>query len=311
MARNITRLLSFGACTLCLITLGRYWISVHKTKDDRAEVCSKMSPERVWEVARQDIQRTGQLRYDTVFLDGEECPDQRVRVRYVLQSPVSETWDAEIRGMLDGHAKYLFNQGTAYHVRVGRRFDGEFHGEFELKRGLFGWSLSGLPPHGRVARVSLRFWLEQSPLGAPVADSWRFPLHLYAYPLSADWGPGQGGVKKDSFSAAAPGEVSWLQARTGERAWSAAGALDPDAAVPLAMTHVVQDDSGVTITSHRLTEYVNECLGQQRSLDVLLKLDDQEEDEWGTQFGLYSAEFNHEHPAVSLRVIAVDSQHTR
>ena len=207
---------------------------------------------------------------------------------------------------LIAHVKYPFNQATSYHMRVGRRYNGHHKGEFELKRSLVRWDLPQLPKNSRIVAASVDFWVEahlsDSPLVKPnsplaksdsllVKQERQAPLHLYLYPLSASWGPGQGGINQDSFSRAAPGEVSWNEAKSGIKNWNVPGALHPTQDEPIGLSLIDSGNKQITITGERLRRYLDLCFQQQRSFDLLLKLDNHEEDRWGTEVGLFTSQF--------------------
>ena len=75
---------------------------------------------------------------------------RRGEVTYRIASEKYPVTDTEIRGLLDGTVKHHYNQGTAYHMRLGRRYSGSFDGQFELKRALVRWPLPPLAEGGRV-----------------------------------------------------------------------------------------------------------------------------------------------------------------
>jgi hypothetical protein len=188
--------------------------------------------------------------------------------------------------------KYAFNQATAYHMRLGRRYHGAVDGETELKRSLVRWHLPEVPAGSRVVAARMGVWVEEFSIDSPLADGRQsLPLHVYAYALSTDWEPGQGGVGRDSFSDAAPGESSWIDARTGSLPWPAPGALSSDNPGPLAVAPVDGGGSEIVFASGALSMFLERCLAEGRTFDVLMKLADEEEDRWGTEIALLSSEF--------------------
>lgn len=101
----------------------------------------RQSEGRVQEISRLELQRQGRIRFGTILLERQGTGKERWKVQYRLQSPISETADVNVRGFLDGSVKYAFNQATAYHNRVGRRYSGLYKGELELMRTLMRWQL--------------------------------------------------------------------------------------------------------------------------------------------------------------------------
>jgi hypothetical protein len=265
---------------------------------------------RIKEISQLEIQRVGRVRVTAAFIDVAAPASRTTNVSYSLISPVSTVEDTDIRGYLDGRVKYPYNQGTSYHVRVGRRYGGpNREGRFELKRGLVRWALPELPREARVVSARLSFWIEAFMVDSPLAGEEPLePLHLYAYPTDADWVAGAGGIEKNDLSRAAPGEASWTEARVDEETWAAPGALEPDdqdalvryALRPVAMGTIVRDDTMLTFGGPSLARYVDRSL-ERGSVDLLLKLDDEEEDRWGTEYGILSSNFGTERDWVSKR----------
>ena len=86
------------------------------------------------EVAALQPQLSGTLRVEVSFVDNA-APSQLARWR--VRDHATHTFnlwmyrpdsslvvgDTEIRGFLDGEMQSPFNQGTAYHMRIGRRYD--------------------------------------------------------------------------------------------------------------------------------------------------------------------------------------------
>ena len=70
-----------------------------------------------------DVRRHGTVNISRILLDHpiQGAQGQYARVKYRLSHPASAVEDTDIRGYLDGSVKYTFNQGTSYHMRVGRR----------------------------------------------------------------------------------------------------------------------------------------------------------------------------------------------
>ncbi|MFQ5963568.1 MAG: hypothetical protein ACE5KZ_04710 [Candidatus Scalinduaceae bacterium] len=263
------------------------------------------SSERIQQISRLDIQRSGYVNIDIINLEENNAIGKHSArvVHYDLQSPSYTVEDTDIRGYLDGRTKYLFNQGKMYHMRVGRRYNGASGGELELKRSLVRWFLPEIPEKAFVKNAGLVFWVETFEKNSPLKtqSNKKLPLHLYAYPISSGWGEGLGGVKKDNFSRAALGEVSWNEERAGQLSWPAPGALIPDTVAPLAVGIIDSDDKEVILSSESLRIYVEECLHKDRSLDLLLKLDDQEEDCYGTEMALETSDFGSIKDAFSRR----------
>lgn len=242
---------------------------------------------RLAEIASQGLARTGRIRV-AAFAPGEPSTQ---RVRFDLRRPLSRVEDTDIRGMLDGKMKYPFNQATAYHMRVGRRIDGPFEGELELKRSLVRWHLPALPRGARVTAAELTVWVEMFPTNSPLTvEAGRLPVHLYAYPLDEPWEPGGGGTGKDSFSEAAPGEASWVDGRTGQQPWQRPGALAPGTP-PLAMGTIETGDRPLTLVGPRLARRLQTQLDRGGTFDVLFKQEAENEALWGTELGLLSSEF--------------------
>ncbi len=247
-----------------------------------------------------DVQRSGYVRVRVFDLTGQQVgfpvSSQDPVAHYALRSPVTAVWDTDIRGFLDGEVKYPFNQATAYHMRVGRRYNGEIRGEYELKRSLIRWQLPPLPSAARVVSAAITLNVEPALTDSPPLQE----LHFYLYPLGEEWSPGYGGVDRNSFSPAAPGEVTWNEARTGEEPWPAPGALavngqEPAAyyqVQPLATAHWRRGQAELVFQGPRLAEYIDRVKQQGRaSINVLVKLDDTEEDAWGTETGIFTSDF--------------------
>jgi hypothetical protein len=64
---------------------------------------------------------------------------------------------------------------------------------------------------------------------------------------------------------------------------------------------VVGDDQRLELQGEQLGRYVQLCADQKRTVDVLLKLDDVEEDSWGTMMPLASDDFGDDHDLNSRR----------
>jgi hypothetical protein len=259
-------------------------------------------PARVAAIQALDLQRSGRVRVTIHHLSPTpEETDEGETIRFVVQSPRGVVEDTDIRGFLDGKTKYDFNQGTAYHMRAGRRIDGPYDGELELKRSLVRWKLPRIPRSARISDVRVHLWVEGFSLDSPIReDASRLPMHLYAYPVDQDWNPGRGGVGADSFSEAAPGEASWSEARAGERAWPAPGGLALGS-TPVAVGRIEGDDRWVELGGGELRRFLEQCLAEGRSLDLLFKLDDVEEDRWGTEIALLTSNFGDDRDAHSKR----------
>lgn len=256
------------------------------------------SPERLAEIASLQVQRQGRVRIAALPLHAASGRNEESRHRLVLHSPTSTVEDTDIRGLIDGEGKYVFNQGTAYHMRLGRRFGGARDGEFELKRSLVRWILPKLPRETRVVTVRATFWVEALETSSPLATAGEgILLHVFAYPTASPWNEGRGGVRNDDFSAPAPTEATWMEARSGELGWPMPGALalaenarSGYAASPVALGLVTRGDTTVTFEGAPLASYVQNSLSA-GSIDLLLKLEDSEEDRWGTEIALLTSNF--------------------
>lgn len=289
------------AALVALVAVGSAGLLLLSRRGDAGRIRHPADPgqgeERIQSLASLDVMRTGTVRLRIVEPGPE---DDTARLDYRFSSPASPVADADIRGYLDGETKYLFNQGTSYHMRVGRRYNGGFHGELELKRSLVRWHME-LPRLDRVdvAEARIRLWAERHHTNSPLASPDAPTLHLYAYPADQDWDAGRGGIGNDDFSAPADGEVSWEALRTGEKAWSRPGgglsraATDgPDAPSALAYTPITAVDTFVTLVGGPLRERIGELYSEGADeLGVLLKLDDVEEDLRGTEMSLLSSNF--------------------
>jgi hypothetical protein len=286
-----------------LICLGTLFLVVACSKSNLPD--QTQSSERIQQISRLGIQRSGYVNIDIINLEENNATGKHSArvVHYDIQSPSYTVEDTDIRGFLDGRTKYPFNQGKMYHMRVGRRYNGASRSELELKRSLVRWFLPEIPEKAFVKNAGLVFWVEGFEKNSPLKTQSNkiLPLHLYAYPISSGWGEGLGGVKKDNFSRAALGEVSWNEERAGQLSWPAPGALIPGTVAPLAVGMIDGDDKEVTLSSERLRIYVEECLHKDRSLDLILKLDDQEEDCYGTEIALETSDFGSIKDALSRR----------
>lgn len=305
---SITRSRVNLLAVLCVGTLAWTWWA---DDDESLTLDQRQSEERVESLRLLDVQRSGSVRLRLFDARGASgSPHDRDTVAYVLRAPHAVVEDTDIRGHLDGTTKYDFNQGTSYHMRVGRRYGGAYRGAFELKRSLLRWRLPDLPTGSRVISMRLRLWVERFLTDSPLARSRNpFPLHLYVYPIVSSWDAGRGGVQRDDFSAPAPGEASWMEGEAGRLAWPAPGALprdvdDPNrpySIAPLAVAMVDRSDYGLEIESEALVDHLESRIRDGRTFDVLLKLDDQEEDRWGTEFAFLSSEFGDDRDVVSKR----------
>ncbi|HET7903538.1 MAG TPA: hypothetical protein VFM17_03155 [Candidatus Eisenbacteria bacterium] len=263
---------------------------------------SFQSARRVHEIRGLEPVRSGRIRARVIDL-GEARGSGPHSVRYSLSSPASRVEDADIRGFLPGGMKYPFNQGTAYHMRVGRRFAGPMDGLYELKRSLVRWALPSLPAGAGIRSAEATLWVEwldgKSPLAKPQGAT---PLHLYAYPTGSPWTEGSGGRRHDNFSPALPGEVTWTDARAAVEPWPSPGALTPSEdpsrpyrEAPLAVTTVAGGDRSITLSGGRLAAHVETRARSGGTLDLLLKLDDSEEDRLGTEISLLASDFGDLH----------------
>jgi hypothetical protein len=283
----------------CLLAAAAYGIRQY-----RPIPSSTQDSARLAEIRSLEPLRRGRIRTHVLDLSGTKAraeagvPDT---IRYSLQAPAWHVEDAEIRGFLTGDMKYDFNQGTAYHMRVGRRFAGPFDGLYELKRGLARWSLPTFPPGARVLAAAVSFWVQGHDQKSPLAKKDVPALHLYAYPVRDTWVEGRGGRKRDSFSPASPGEVTWKDARSGEEPWPSPGGLELRgngyADPPLAAATVTVGDRLVTLGSPELAAHVAQRASEGKTLDLMLKLDDDGEDRRGTEIGIMTSEFGDLHEA--------------
>lgn len=300
------RLLLCGPHLRCLATVavGLALISCEQTRLDLVERLGlrpnqEQTDERIREIARLNVQRTGSLRITVLPYDAEG--DGEVKVRYSLRTPFAAVEDTDIRGYRDGTVKYDYNQGTAYHLRVGRRYGGLHNGQLELKRSLIRWRLPFLPPSAHVSAVRVSLYIEAFQLDSPLAGGGLAePLHLLVYPADSGWAAGAGGVKRNDFSSAAPGEATWTEARAGELAWAEPGALHAGTE-PVGLGLLTRGDRSVVIEGSRLTEYVQQSYSRNRALELLLKLEDEEEDRFGTELGILSSQFGDDGDAFSRR----------
>lgn len=226
----------------------------------------------------------------------------RAIVDVSLRSPWVPVEDADIRGFLDGEVKYPFNQGTAYHMRLGRRYGGAYHNRYELKRSLVRWYLPSWQNRATVVGATVGLYVEPFLNDSPLKDGRvPLPLHVIAYPVEQTWQQGNGGIGLDSFSDAADGEVNWLSAAVGVEEWQDPGALPishdegpgPYAVHPLALGVLDCSDCRIELTGARLTAAVAEAFAGGEPFDVLLKLDDAQEDRWGTEFGVLTSDYGH------------------
>jgi hypothetical protein len=270
----------------------------------------EQAAERVAEISDLDIQREGRLTIEAIPIDGLATAGTSTRVRYSLSYPAAAVEDTDIRGYLDGTTKHPFNQGTAYHMRVGRRFGGPRDGRYELKRSLVRWRLPELPANARLISAEVTFWVEAFLSDSPLADEQLFrPLHLYLYPVSENWEAGLGGRRQNDFSPAAPGEAWWNEARLGELAWPAPGALEPAAGqqrrgyrdLPVGVGAIVSSDTTLTIGGDRLLDYLRDSNERHGALSLLLKLEDEEEDRIGTELAFLASNFGDVNDALSKR----------
>ena len=270
----------------------------------------EQTAERVAEILGLDVQREGRLTIEAIAIDGQATPRKSTRIRYSLSSPAAAVEDTDIRGYLDGTTKHPFNQGTAYHMRVGRRYGGPRDGRYELKRSLVRWRLPELPSNARLISAEVTFWVEGFLSDSPLGDEELFrTLHLYLYPVSENWEAGLGGRRQNDFSPAAPGEAWWNEARFGELAWPAPGALEPATGkqrrgyrdLPVGVGAIVRSDTALTIGGDRLLGYLRDSYGRQAELSLLLKLEDEEEDRVGTELAFLASNFGDVNDARSKR----------
>lgn len=301
------RLLMCAPYLRCLATMavGLALISCEQAKLElvdrlRLRPNQEQTDERVREIASMTVQRTGSLRI-TVVPYGALGDGETVEVRYSLRGPFAAVEDTDIRGFRDGTVKYDYNQGTAYHLRVGRRYGGLYNGQLELKRSLIRWRLPSLPPRAHVSAARVSLYIEAFLLNSPLAGGGLTkPLHLFAYPADSGWAAGAGGRTRNDFSSAAPGEATWTEARSGEVAWAEPGALRAGTE-PVGLGLLARGDSSLVMEGPRLTEYVQWSYSRNRALDLLFKLEDEEEDRFGTELGIFSSQFGDNRDAFSRR----------
>ncbi len=258
-------------------------------------------------LAQLDLSRSGRVVLRVVQLDSYVPAQRGPVVTYRIRSPRERVEDTEIRGMLDGTVKYPFNQATAYHMRVGRRYDGLYRGEFELKRSLLRFPVPVSARGAQALDAELTVWVESLDPESPLRRDPR-PVHAYLYPLDQPWTPGAGGTERNSFSPAAPGETSWTAAGEGERLWPAPGALpprvggEPSAVTPVAVA-LLQGEDAVVFHGEALRRWVERRLREADTVDFLIKLDDDEEDRWGTELALLTSEFGDANDALLRRPV--------
>ncbi len=124
-----------------------------------------------------------------------------------------------------------------------------------------------------------------------------------------DWAAGNGGINNDDFSHAAEGEASWTEARTGEVPWRSAGGLTPNitkpasryVGLPLAVGTISRDNSALTVGGARLLSYLQQSQRAGLGFDLLLKLEDEEENRWGTELAILSSNFGDHEDIASKR----------
>lgn len=283
--------------TLALLVMAALVISLFSDGLQRAwkRTQQRQTDSRLALLKKLDVQRQGTVNISRIFLDHpiQGAPRQYSQVKYRLRHPASAVEDTDIRGFLDGSVKYPFNQGTSYHMRVGRRMSGPYNNVFELKRSLVRWALPEIPQAAIVSDTKLRFWIEGFSSNSPLSrsDLKSKPLHLFVYGLKSDWVAGQGGVNRDSFSQAAQGEANWNESRVGISVWDSPGALLPGEGRPIGMQTIIEDDGLIVITSPQLNQFLVKNIFDSQELNILLKLGDEEENRWGTEIGILSSEF--------------------
>lgn len=240
------------------------------------------------------LKMSGRAIFRRFYLSGDspESAKSGGLVHYHLLRPLSKVEDAEIRGYIDGRiVHHNINQGTANHFRIGRRFSGTEFGEFEVKRALIRWYLDNVPDDAEVKDAQVTLSAESIATVSPIVRKGHYlPLHLYMYPVAPIWVEGRGGSIHDNYTGVVKGEVTWVDARHEEQPWEFPGALDPGV-MPLALGVYEKDASPVSFSSPLLTDHIQRQIRQGKNLDVVLKLDDEEEDRWGTEVGFYSSEF--------------------
>ena len=148
--------------------------------------------ERVW---RQATNTNNQIVVDvsagaaavrgTLFISvygevGNQPNPLKHRTVYVNGPDYGGMEDTDLRGFLDGHFKYDWNQSTQIHVRMGRRSSAPALGELELFRILHRWAEIELPPAAKVVNAQLEFMVEYGP---------SFPVDVYLYEVKKDWNP--------------------------------------------------------------------------------------------------------------------------
>jgi hypothetical protein len=252
---------------------------------------------------------------DTETMEGEGPTPWRVpfvhRHVWVRGREYSGMEDNDIRGFLDGRVVHSWNQASQIHVRLGRFWRGPNAGEWEIFRVLQRWDGIRLPPGARVVAATMEMALERGVDPAVGVDR---EMEILLYSVRKDWGPGEGGVKRNNISTAAPGEVWWNEAARGARRWGLPGAgfasdTHPDAdtpAMPLAMGRYRPGDPTVSFTSHRLTRYVESHATAGKPLRFLLKLSDHLEDSSGTLLNFYSANHGDDRNTVRRPRLVVD-----
>ena len=223
----------------------------------------------------------------------------------------TEMEDNDIRGFLDGRVVHGWNQPSQIHVRVGRFYLGPNLGEWEIFRILQRWSGIRLPWGARVTDAEMILTVEK---GVDPSRGVDREMEVLLYNVHKDWCPGEGGLKKNNMSRAAPGEVWWNEVGQGGERWGLPGAgfasdTHPDAdtpAVPLAVGRYRPGEDTVSFSSSRLAAYVQERALAGEPLLFLVKLSDHLEDATGSLLCFYSANHGDDRNTVRRPRLVVD-----
>ncbi len=271
-----------GLLAAALFGAGVAWVACGETPEEELAAAPAPEPE-------EPRSAKGLLRvsvYGPAPSAGSRQPQIHQTV-YVRDRTYAGMEDNDLRGFLDGHFKFGWNQVHQAIVRVGRRHSRSRFGEYELFRVLQLWDDIRLPPAARVHRARL----ELTAAGGP-----RKPLELLLYEVKREWRPGSGGVDGNDHSIPASGEVWWNEAARGVESWGLPGASyasddDPDAdigSMPLAEARWQPEQEQVVFESLALASYVERQVRAQRPVRLLIKLANPYEDRLRTVLTLIS-----------------------
>ncbi len=205
--------------------------------------------------------------------------------------------DTEIRGFLDGSAKFRRNVATQYHVRIGCEASKPVNGRYEVMRLLQRWDLGSLPSSAKVESVTLTLVQEdirQFPHRNPLIS----PVDFFVYEVKKSWGAGRGGVNLDNQSEPEPGDAWWLDAKLGELPWTRPGCgfasdSDPTAdrgAEPLAHARLEDPTAPLVFSGPRLAAHIERLAAAGKPLEVIVKASDEMEARPGSIRAFYSRE---------------------